>query len=184
MKIRFANENDKAGIYKTMGYCFNTPYNSIKNNIENGSFAKNEKFVVAVDDNNDIKSLFAIIDYNTYFEGKIAKMAGIAGVSSLPENRGEGNIEDLFKFALKYMNDNDFIFSALGPFAFQYYRKFGYEWCYTWQLVSIPIEDLKNFKKYSKSSNILSSSLLLLHFELTSNFFTISCPFSFENSYT
>lgn len=146
MNIRFANENDKAGIYKTMGYCFNTPYNSIKNNIENGSFAKNEKFVVAVDDNNDIKSLFAIIDYNTYFEGKIAKMAGIAGVSSLPENRGEGNIEDLFKFALKYMNDNDFIFSALGPFAFQYYRKFGYEWCYTWQLVSIPIEDLKNFK--------------------------------------
>lgn len=150
MKYRLANENDRKAVYETIGYCFNTHEDSIKNNIENGPLNKYEQFIVAENDKQEVESVFSIVPFNVYFEGEIVKFGGVAGVSSLPEHRGAGNINNLFKFALKYMKDNNMILSGLGPFAYQYYRKFGYEWTYTWQLVSININDLKGFKEASK----------------------------------
>lgn len=145
MKIRLAQEADRRGVYEAMGYCFNNDLNSIENNIKNGDYNKHEQFVVALNDKEEVISTFAVIPFNMYFEGNVIRFGGIGGVSSLPEHRGEGNISSMFEFSLKYMKDNNMIFSALGPFAFQFYRKMGYEWCYTWQLVSIPINDLKSF---------------------------------------
>ena len=150
MKCRLANEKDRKAVYETIGYCFNTHEDSIKNNIENGPLNKYEQFIVAENDKQEIESVFSVVPFNVYFEGEIVKFGGVAGVSSLPEHRGAGNINNLFKFALKYMKDNNMILSGLGPFAYQYYRKFGYEWTYTWQLVSININDLKGFKEASK----------------------------------
>ncbi len=152
MKIRFAKDSDKKQIYQTMGYCFNNSQHSIQNNIEHGNL-NSERFVLATDDNDNIISLFSIIPYVVNFEGHAVNFGGIAGVSSLPERRGEGNIGNLFTFALNYMKENNVILSGLGPFAFPFYRKFGYEWCYSWQLVSFDIEDLKNCisaKKYHR----------------------------------
>ena len=143
--IKIATEKERAGVYKTMGYCFNWSEDAIKNNIESGSFNKYEEFIVSLNDKEDVESVFAIIPYDVYFEGKIVRFGGIGGVSSLPENRGAGNIRKMFKFSFEYMKEHNMIFSGLGPFAFQYYRKFGYEWCFTWQLVNIPINDLKDF---------------------------------------
>ena len=150
MKFRLANENDRKAVYETIGYCFNTHEDAIKNNIENGPLNKYEQFIVAENDNNEVESVFSIVPFNVYFEGEIVKFGGVAGVSSLPENRGAGNITGLFKFALQYMKDNNMILSGLGPFAYQYYRMYGYEWTYTWQLVNIKINDLKGFKAASK----------------------------------
>lgn len=149
MKIRLATNKDKKQIYETMGYCFNTPRQAILNNIENGNL-ESERMIVATDDNDDVKSLVSIVPFKVNFEGKVVGFGGAAGVSSLPENRGEGNIANLFTFALTYMKEHNMILSGLGPFAFQYYRKFGYEWCYTWQLVTIGIDDLKSFKPAPK----------------------------------
>lgn len=145
MKVRLAKDSDRKQIYQIMGYCFNYSQQSINNNIEHGDL-NSERFVVMEDDNNNILSLFSIIPYQVNFEGHVVGFGGIAGVSSLPEYRGLGNIENLFIFALKYMKDNNVILSGLGPFAFPFYRKFGYEWCYTWQLVAFNISELKNFK--------------------------------------
>lgn len=145
MKVRLANEKDRKAVYETMGYCFNTHPDAIENNIKNGNLNSHEQFVVATNDNDEVESVFSIIPFNVNFEGKIVGFGGIGGVSTLPENRGAGNISQLFTFALEYMKENNMILSGLGPFAFQYYRKFGYEWCYTWQLVTIDINDLKSF---------------------------------------
>ncbi len=145
MIIRLANEKDREGVYKTIGYCFNNNQSSINHNIQYGDYNKYEQFIVALDDNENVESVTSVVPFQVYFEGKKVNFGGIAGVSSLPENRGSGNIAGIISYALKYMKEKNMILSGLGPFAFQFYRKFGYEWCYTWQLVTIPIDDLKNF---------------------------------------
>ena len=150
MKFILANENDRKAVYETIGYCFNTHEDGIKNNIEHGPLNKYEQFIVAENDNDEVESVFSIVPFDVFFEGEIVKFGGVAGVSSLPEHRGAGNITGLFKYALQYMKDNNMILSGLGPFAYQYYRMYGYEWTYTWQLVSININDLKGFKAASK----------------------------------
>ena len=145
MKIRLANEQDRVGVYEAIGYCFNSDRGSIENNIKNGTLNNHEQFIVAVNDNEEVISTFSVVPFTINFEGEKVPFGGVAGVSSLPEHRGEGNIANMFVYALQYMKDNNMILSGLGPFAFQFYRKMGYEWCYTWQLVTIPIEDLKAF---------------------------------------
>ena len=145
MKIRLANEQDRVGVYEAIGYCFNSDRGSIENNIKNGTLNNHEQFIVAVNDNEEVISTFSVVPFTINFEGEKVPFGGVAGVSSLPEHRGEGNIANMFVYALQYMKDNNMILSGLGPFAFQFYRKMGYEWCYTWQLVTIPIEDLKSF---------------------------------------
>lgn len=157
MKIRLAQENDRRGVYEAIGYCFNTNRDGIENNIKNGDYNKHEQFLVAVNDNEEVISTFSVIPFNMCFEGAKIKLGGVGGVSSLPEHRGEGNIASMFAFALNYMKENKMIFSALGPFAFQFYRKMGYEWCYTWQLVSIPINDLKAFPSAPKYKELKES---------------------------
>lgn len=161
MKIRLANEKDKVGVYKAIGYCFNSDKASIENNIKNGPYNKYEQFIVTVDDNDEVISTFSIIPYTINFEGQKSFFGGVAGVSSLPEYRGQGNIASMFSFALKYMKDNDMVFSGLGPFSFPFYRQFGYEWCYTWQLVSIPLSDLKSFKPAYKYMEINKENCML-----------------------
>lgn len=145
MKIRLATEQDKVGVYETMGYCFNSDRGSIDNNIKNGTLNNHEQFIVAVNDKEEVISTFSVIPFNVNFEGEVVGYGGVGGVSSLPEHRGEGNIASMFVYALEYMKEHNMILSGLGPFAFQFYRKMGYEWCYTWQLVSVPINDLKAF---------------------------------------
>ena len=145
MKVRLASEKDRVGVYETIGYCFSTPLSAIKNNIEHGPLNTYEQFIVAVNDNEQVESVVSVVPFEVFFEGKVVKFGGIAGVSSLPEYRSSGNISNLMSFSFKYMKDNNMVLSGLGPFAFQYYRKFGYEWCYTWQLVNINIEDLKSY---------------------------------------
>ncbi len=146
MKIRLATQKDKEGVYKTIGYCFNSSQSTIKENINNTDYNTYEQFIVALDDEESkIESVVSVVPFEVFFEGKKVNFGGIAGVSSLPENRGGGNIAGIMAYALNYMKEKNMILSGLGPFAFQFYRKFGYEWCYTWQLVTIPIDDLKNF---------------------------------------
>ena len=95
--IKIATEKERSAVYKTMGYCFNWSEDSINNNIENGSYNKYEEFVVSLNDKEELESVFAIIPYDVYFEEKVIKFGGIGGVSSLPENRGAGNITKMFK---------------------------------------------------------------------------------------
>ena len=158
MNIRLATEKDRKSVYETMGYCFNTHPDAIENNVKHGQLNTYEQFIVATNENDELESVFSVVPFDVNFEGTVVKFGGVAGVSTLPENRGTGNIAQLFTFALEYMKEKNMILSGLGPFAFQYYRKFGYEWCYTWQLVTIDINDLKSFpaatsyKKLSKEN--------------------------------
>lgn len=68
-----------------------------------------------------------IIPFQTYINGRSFEMGGIAGVATWPEYRRKGWVAGLLQYALEEMNRNKQSVSFLHPFAFAFYRKYGWE---------------------------------------------------------
>ena len=58
--------------------------------------------------------------------GANLSFGGIGEVSTLPEYRRDRLIRTIFSRVFAYMNEQDIVYSALGPFSFTFYEKFGY----------------------------------------------------------
>ena len=80
-------------------------------------------------DENGLQAAVLINAYESYFgPDVILKMGGIGGVACLPASRGKGYARAGIRHALAQMRDAGQVVSALYPFSFAYYRKFGWEW--------------------------------------------------------
>ncbi len=79
------------------------------------------------DDDQTMLSTFTAIPYRANFDGHDVGMAGIGGVSTLPEYRRQGGIRACFEKALPQMYEDGMALSYLYPFSTAFYRKFGYE---------------------------------------------------------
>lgn len=83
--------------------------------------------------------------YHILYDGRIVLCGGVGNVSSYPEYRRQGGIREIFREKFADMRARGFVFSALYPFSHEYYRKFGYEFCYGPMKQCFPIADLKGF---------------------------------------
>lgn len=99
----------------------------------------------AFNDEGKMCSCFELIPYETYFNGKVVKLAGIGGVASLPEERGHGYVRSLFEKGFAEMRENGQWLSYLYPFSNAYYRQFGYEACMNKVLTTIPLTSFRQF---------------------------------------
>ena len=80
-------------------------------------------------DESGLQSVVLINAYEAYFGPDVLlKMGGIGGVACLPASRGKGYTPLGIRHALARMRDAGQVVSTLFPFAFAYYRKFGWEW--------------------------------------------------------
>lgn len=59
------------------------------------------------------------------------KMGGVAGVATWPEYRRGGSVARLIDHALKTMKENGQVLSFLHPFDIDFYRRFGWELCFS-----------------------------------------------------
>ncbi|MBY7141812.1 GNAT family N-acetyltransferase [Virgibacillus sp. NKC19-3] len=84
-----------------------------------------------------------LIPLSCYIHGKSFAMGGISGVATWPEFRRQGMVKHLLHHALQQMKQNGQTLSFLHPFAFAFYRKYGWEHVFTEQQYSIPLEKLK-----------------------------------------
>lgn len=84
-----------------------------------------------------------LIPLACYIHGKIFEMGGISSVATWPEYRRKGMVQRLLKHALEYMRRNGQLISFLHPFYFPFYRKYGWEHCFTDKHYIIPMERLK-----------------------------------------
>lgn len=78
----------------------------------------------------DDETLFGCIGVDAFparFDGHVALMGGVGGVATLPQHRRHGAIRACMKAAFEDMYQKGYLLSALYPFSFNYYRKFGYE---------------------------------------------------------
>lgn len=104
-----------------------------------------EKYGAFLDDNQTMTSCLSAIRYPMNFDGHSVVMAGIGGVSSLPQHRKGGGIRGCFVTMLPELYKEEVAFSCLYPFSTAYYRKFGYEVgtamrMYEWKLAYLPEE--------------------------------------------
>lgn len=76
---------------------------------------------------NQIAAQATVLKLQTYIGGKIFEVGGVAGVATWPEHRRQGLVAQLLIQALKEMKENGQTISFLYPFAFGFYRKFGWE---------------------------------------------------------
>ncbi|WP_284644325.1 GNAT family N-acetyltransferase [Paenibacillus silviterrae] len=68
-----------------------------------------------------------LLELQTWIQGKVYAMGGVAGVASWPEHRRGGLVSGLLDNALKVMKEKGQTVSFLHPFQFAFYRKFGWE---------------------------------------------------------
>lgn len=83
------------------------------------------------------------IPYSVRFCGKDVPMVGIGGVATDPTARRGGAIRAMFEEGLPRLYQEGQILSALYPFSFQFYGKFGYTWAEMWKKRAIRVRDLR-----------------------------------------
>lgn len=91
-------------------------------------------------------SLMVVTGYDNRIRGSRLRFGGVAGVATLPEYRRERLVRGLFKQAFAMMNEKDVVFSALAPFSFQFYEKFGYAHAAQMNVYEFPPELLRRMK--------------------------------------
>ena len=94
----------------------------------------------------NLMSALQIVPFTMHMNGHNVQMGGIGAVVTKPEARGRGQMEILLKAAFHEMSERGQAFSFLYPFSFAYYRKFGYEMCYAYNKVKIPVSQMNSYK--------------------------------------
>ncbi|MEG0708322.1 MAG: GNAT family N-acetyltransferase [Cellulosilyticaceae bacterium] len=114
-------------------------------------------------DDEFLASSLTISNYTISFYGHLVSMGGIGGVSTASTYRSKGVCSKLLKHSLEYMNDQGIVFSALAPFMYEFYEKFGYKWCYNQAIYDLKIEHLKNFRSEGALLPIDTSNTCMLY---------------------
>lgn len=81
----------------------------------------------AFDEQGTLMSALMLFPFEAWIQGKRFSMGGVAGVATWPEARRQGCVSKLLVHSLENMRNNGQTISMLHPFAFPFYRKFGYE---------------------------------------------------------
>lgn len=116
-EFTYDNEPDAGKVYED---CINNPQSREDEDPLN-------KYAAFEDDDTTMTSCIYITPYEMNFDGTRMKMAGVGGVSSLPQYRRHGGIRGCFEMMLPDIYQNGTDFAYLYPFSSVYYRKFGFE---------------------------------------------------------
>ncbi|MBC2576528.1 GNAT family N-acetyltransferase [Peptostreptococcus canis] len=143
MDIRICKLNEKNQIRKIWEYCFNDSPGYVDFYFEN-KFDYNNTMVLDLDGN--IISSIHLNQHTLRINSKKFDVSYVVGVSTLPEARGMGMMDDLMKKSILEMKNRGQMISILMPIDFRLYRKYGYTNCYNILVQSINIFDLKKFK--------------------------------------
>ncbi|MFD0674738.1 enhanced intracellular survival protein Eis [Cohnella sp. GCM10027633] len=79
------------------------------------------------DDDGRLLSAATVIPFETWAQGRKLAMGGVAGVATWPDARRQGCVRQLLLHSLEQMRKDGQSVSLLHPFAFAFYRKFGWE---------------------------------------------------------
>lgn len=83
-------------------------------------------FALGVFDGEQMLAALRINPYQAWLGGRKVPLGGIAMVATPPEQRRRGHVDRLLQAALAQMRDAGQILSALQPFEFAFYRRYGW----------------------------------------------------------
>ncbi len=96
------------------------------------------------DEKGNLLSAMMQIPYEVRFCGQTVPMLGIGGVVTDPVARRGGAIRAIFEQDLPRQYREGQVFSALYPFSFRFYGKFGYTWMNAWKTCAIAPQDIRS----------------------------------------
>ena len=144
VEYRPLNKNEHGLFFQLANYAF-TPEKG------NSAVQKQEEEVEIY---GELKGVFAgdrlvttyqLLPLECKVRGQWFQLGGIGDVVSPPENRRKGYIGQMLTFSLQEMRERGMLLSALWPFSYPFYRKYG------WEAVSA-------FKQYTLKPDLLQSS--------------------------
>lgn len=100
----------------------------------------------AFDDSGKLIAGLYVVPFMMYFDGNPQKMAGIQGVITAPEARNGGVMGKVMQECLTKIKQDGYIFSALYPFSYAYYRKFGYDVAHKTTNATIQMQDMEFYE--------------------------------------
>jgi len=153
MTIRFVKISEYDRVKYIMRYCFPWLHEVSDSSVSSkAEHIKPEAFLGFYDEKDELKAFAENVPFKIMIDGVPMDMGGIAGVSSLPEVRHGGHVAEILKRWLEIMKARGQTLSMLGPFSYEFYRKYGWELGFERMNYSIPIEHLNIFKH--KTGNI------------------------------
>jgi predicted acetyltransferase len=133
-EVKIVDNATNAEIYNVVKYAFHKEPARGKENFMY-YLANVDKYVAT--DEGKIQSFVASIPFNVNFFGSEMKATGIGYVSSLPESRGKGFIHQIFERYFEEEYSRGTILSYLDPFSYSFYRQFGYEHVFDYQIIEM-----------------------------------------------
>lgn len=124
MDIHFLDDGYNEKLKDLIKYCFNFKESDVRDFMTTITSMEN---VAGAFSEHRLMASLEIRPYDIYYEMKQVRMGGIGGVSSYPEYRHGGIVKKLLIFSLEHMYKNGYMWSFLGPFSFDFYRKYGWE---------------------------------------------------------
>ena len=129
--MRIAKPNEKKTIIELWEYCFDDSPDFVQWFFN--TRYQHENTLVACEKDR-ICSALQLLPYNIALRGKNMKTSYIVGVSTWPEDRGKGYVSELLYKSLEEMREREQWVSILLPFNYNFYRKYGWETCYSYYL--------------------------------------------------
>ena len=126
IEIRQVREDELDAMLECMTTAFGVAKEEWADGFYNGPYNELQYKRVVVADGK-VVSCLVFIPSTIYLGGTTVRMGGIAGVATLPDERRHGYAGMLMANSVHALRDLGFATSALYPFSFRYYRKFGWE---------------------------------------------------------
>lgn len=91
-----------------------------------------------------LKAALSIVPFEAHWgDGPVLPLGGIAGVATFAEARGRGYVDALLRQCLAAMRDAGQVLSALYPFSWAFYRRYGWEWVGEKRHVTLPLREVR-----------------------------------------
>ncbi|MCX7796463.1 MAG: GNAT family N-acetyltransferase [bacterium] len=148
MGIRFVQRDDYDRVIQLNTYCFpwlNDFREKARDFLER--YIPQDAILGYYDESNVLSAMLFIIPFEIYIYESIFNMGGIASVASMPEGRHGGRVAELLRASLRIMKEKGQTVSMLGPFSYEFYRKYGWELGFDRMNYTIPTENLDGFSK-------------------------------------
>ena len=105
-----------------------------------------------------LKACVWLRPFSMRFEGEEVPMTGIANVASGPDSRGKGYTKQLMTEAARLIMESEAVFSVLSPFSYEFYRRFGWEWCFSNLKGDFPMDCFNAFRKEQGNFQMIKSA--------------------------
>lgn len=144
MKFELAKQKDLESVKSLWKYCFSDSDEYIKYYFEN-IYNKENNYVVKDETNNVVTSLMTN-KYNIKLVNNIEQISYIVGVSSQPQNRGNGYASFLIKQTLKELYKKNETVTMLMPIDTDIYTRYGFANVFDMQEMDLSLENIKKYK--------------------------------------